>query len=77
MSYIMCSSTRVMRHSFLTSVGFEHSVCHESLPTSLIYAFIYIHMCAYVFIYLYTGPFRRGIQAHTHMPAHEQKCLDV
>ena len=24
-----------------------------------------------------TGPFRGGMQSHTHAPTHMQKCLDV
>ena len=27
--------------------------------------------------YLLTGPFKRGMQSHMHVPTHVQKCLDV
>ena len=37
-------------YALLTSVGFEHSVCHEYLPTSLPYTFkLYIYIYIYIF----------------------------
>ena len=35
----------------------------------------YVFLCIYMYIYI--GPFRRGVQLHTHAPRHMQKCLDV
>ena len=34
--------TTYIYYAHLTSVGFEHSVCHESLLTSFIYIYTYI-----------------------------------
>ena len=39
-------------YAHLTSVRFEHSVCHESLLTNL-YIFIYMYMLEQIYTYTY------------------------